>query len=144
MMQRLIVLFIFSLTTFQVTAQDDLDLNTMVGFACFYEGRATPPVTLFTKLVKKKKYSQISDALLSPNNAHRFLAVIVLEKLQTSDKYKVNDEEQRLMDEIRTSGGVVGFCSGCTEMGELTLKELFADRYRDLSRNWIDYLFKDR
>lgn len=139
-MKHLTLLLIFILpASFPVAGQDNVDINQMVGFGCYYEGRQTKPVIKFNKLIRNHNYKAISKALRSSNNAERYLAVITLERLSESGKYNLTPDEQTLINNIKISSDRVSVCSGCTYFDTISLKDAFSSQMRLFSKSWLDH-----
>jgi cephalosporin hydroxylase len=85
MIKKIIILFLFCSSNF-LFAQNDIDYKSLVGFACFSDGQASESVKKVNKLLLKSQYSKILNLLDSENNAEKYLAVIVSEKLEKLDK----------------------------------------------------------
>lgn len=115
----------------------------MVGFSCFSEGRQTKPVKVISQKVKKRKYKSISKFLKSDNASEQYLAVIVLEKLDSKKLYKLSEKERELINEVKSSEKGVYVCSGCILDGKLELKKLFMKEFENFNEHWLNnILFK--
>jgi hypothetical protein len=124
-----------SLSTF---AQDYIDENKMVGFACFYEGRETKVVSRFSKLLFYRRYDKMKQMLTSKNTAEQFMAVLCLERLDSIGRVTITPEEQILFDNIRNSSELVAVCSGCFPNPGIPLKQAFTmDMLWDAPR-WLE------
>ena len=86
-----------------VNAQDEVDKNEMVGFACYFEGSESKTVEKFAKKLKSENYKWIAKKLNAENNAEKYMSVIILEKLTELDKYKLNQTELNLIAKIKKS-----------------------------------------
>ena len=125
-----------------MNAQDNVDQNEMVGFACYFAGQPSKTVEKVTKKLNTKKYNSIAKFLTSDNNAERYMAVISLEKLAELNKYKLNETEKNLISEIKKSDELVSICSGCTYFEKVSLKELLTEKKKLFAKNWLNRNFK--
>ncbi|MCU0350154.1 MAG: hypothetical protein MUF43_04895 [Flavobacterium sp.] len=123
-------------------AQDNVDTNEMVGFACYYEGSPSKTVEKFTRKLKIKDYKWISKQLTSTNNAEKYMSVITLEKLTEIGKYSTNETELKLIANIKKSTDLVSVCSGCIYFQRVELKNMFTDEMRTMASNWLNNNFK--
>lgn len=119
------------------SAQFNSDSASMVGFACFYEGKPSKTVEKFTKKLNIKKYTWISKKLKSNNNAEKYLAVIALEKLKSISAYNLNHEEQKIILDIKKSKDLVEVCSGCSYFQKIELRNMFTPEMTMMSKNWL-------
>ena len=134
-----LILFIGILST--VNAQDHVDTNEMVGFACYAGGRPSETVEKFTRKLKNKNYKWISKQLTSTNNAERYMSVITLEKLSEMGKYNLNETELNLISDIKKSTDLVSVCSGCSYFQKLELKHMFTEEMLLMARHWLNSNF---
>lgn len=125
-----------------MNAQDNVDKNEMVGFACYFAGQPSKTVKKITTKLNKKKYSSIAKLLTSNNNAERYLAVISLERLAELNKYVLNETEKKLITEIKQSDELVSVCSGCTYFEKVSLKELLGKEKKLFAKNWLNINIK--
>jgi DNA gyrase/topoisomerase IV subunit A len=125
-----------------INAQDNLDKNEMVGFACYFAGQPSKTVEKITKKLNNKKYNSIAKLLTSENNGERYMAVISLEQLTELNKYKLNETEKNLITEIKQSKELVSICSGCTYFEKISLKELLTEKKKLFAKNWLNRNFK--
>ena len=131
------------LLTNTLSAQEWVDTEEMVGFACYYEGAPSKTVKMVTRKLRYKRYKMIAGMLTSPNNAERFMAVISLEKLAELEMYEITAKQNKLIVEIKNSDQLVSMCSGCTLFQKLALKDMFSDKMYLFASNWIDFNFKE-
>ncbi|UNZ00362.1 hypothetical protein MQE36_08480 [Zhouia spongiae] len=125
-------------------AQSNVDVNEMVGFGCYEDGSQSKPVQKVSKLIDKEKYNSIIKLLDSENNAEKYLAVVVCEKLTELNKLTLTKELKEKISEIYKSNGIVSVCSGCVYWDKLTLKKIL-DKENDMrisTNYWLDYKFK--
>lgn len=142
-MQTKILITIFLIGFIGVlNAQENVDKNEMVGFACSFSGQPSKTVKKYTQKLNRKNYKWISKRLESKNNAERYMSVIILEKLNDIGKYKLNAIELNLISEIKKSDELVSVCSGCTYFDKVSLKELLTDDKILFAKNWLDYTIK--
>jgi mRNA-degrading endonuclease RelE of RelBE toxin-antitoxin system len=125
-----------------VNAQDNVDKNEMVGFACYFEGSESKTVEKFAKKLKDENYKWISKKLNSDNNAEKYMSVITLEKLSELGKHKLNQTELNLISEIKKSTELVSVCSGCTYFQKVELKNMFTDEMMTMGSYWLNYNLK--
>lgn len=125
-------------------AQSNVDVNEMVGFGCYEEGSQSKPVQKVSRLIDKEKFNSIIKLLDSENNAEKYLAVIVCEKLIELDKLILTQELNEKIAELYKSDGIVSVCSGCIYWDKLTLKNMLEkeNHMRISSNYWLDYKFK--
>lgn len=124
--------------------QPNINQNEIVGFACYASGSPTETVQKLSQLIDKRKYKSIVKLLDSENNAERFLAVVVCEKLNELNKITINQELKVKISEIYKSNEIVSVCSGCTYWDDLPLKEMLkkGNDMRISSNFWLDYKFR--
>jgi hypothetical protein len=123
-------------------AQDNVDKNEMVGFACYFEGSQSKTVEKYTRKLENKNYNWISKKLHSENNAEKYMSVITLEKLTELEKYEPTQTVLNLIAEIKKSTELVSVCSGCTYFQKVELKNMFTDEMITMASNWLNYNFK--
>jgi mRNA-degrading endonuclease RelE of RelBE toxin-antitoxin system len=126
-----------------LNAQDNVDKNEMVGFACYFEGSESKTVEKYAQKLKSKNYNWISKRLNSDNNAERYMSVITLEKLTELGKYKLKKAELKLIAEIKISTELVSVCSGCTYFEKVPLKEILRKEKILFAQNWLNYYLKN-
>lgn len=105
----------------------EIDKNNLIGFACYYSGRKSDPVKLFSELNVGKQYSIIRKKLQSTSSAEKYLATIVCEKLQQKKLIRLTQKELNLIEENKMSLEKMTICSGCTRQEEFTIKEMLTD-----------------
>ncbi len=125
-----------------VNAQDNVDKNEMVGFACYFEGSESKTVEKFAEKLKSENYKWISKKLNSKNNAEKYMSVITLEKLTELGKYKLTQTELNLIAELKKSTELVSVCSGCTYFQKVELKKMFTDEMLTMGSYWLNYNIK--
>lgn len=125
-------------------AQSDIDYNEMVGFGCGFAGEQSKSVQKVSKLIDKEKYDSIIQLLDSDNNAERFLAVVVCEKLIELNKLTPSKELQDKISIVSKSNDRVFVCSGCTYWDRLTLTKMLENdsSMRILANYWLEHKFK--
>ncbi|MCF1192353.1 hypothetical protein LRR18_12230 [Mangrovimonas sp. AS39] len=142
-MQAEILTFLFLIGFLSIVdAQETVDKNEMVGFACYFEGSQSKTVEKFTRKLKNKKYDWISKKLTSKNNAEKYMSVITLEKLTELGNYKLNETESDLIAEIKKSTDLVSVCSGCVYFDKIELKNMFTAEMLTMATNWLNYNLK--
>ncbi|WP_394908070.1 hypothetical protein [uncultured Mesonia sp.] len=127
-----------------MNAQDNVDKNEMVGFACYFAGQPSKTVKKVTTKLNNKKYNSIAKLLTSDNTAERYLAVISLEQLAELNKYNLNETEKNLIAEIKQSDELVSICSGCTYFEKVSLKELLTEKKKLFAKNWLNRNIKTK
>ncbi|PQJ17060.1 MULTISPECIES: hypothetical protein [Nonlabens] len=138
-MRAKIIIITFLIGIFSVmNAQENVDRNEMVGFACYFAGQPSKTVEKYTQKLYNQNYKWISKRLKSKNNAEKYMSVIILERLTEVKKYKLNETELNLISEIKNSDELVSVCSGCTYFEKVSLKELLADDKKLFAKNWLD------
>ncbi|WP_106793276.1 hypothetical protein [Aquimarina sp. Aq78] len=125
-----------------VNAQDNVDKNEIVGFACFFGGKPSKTVEKYTQKLNSKNYKWISKQLESENKAEQYMSVITLEKLTELRKYKLSETELNLIAEIKKSTKLVSVCSGCTYFQKVELKNMFTKEMLPMANDWLNYNFK--
>jgi hypothetical protein len=136
----LALLFCSSIATF---AQDEIDENKMVGFACFFEGRETKLVSRFAKIVKRKRYDTIQEMLTSKNTGERFMAVLCMERLEAVGRVTLTTEEKAVIEQIKTSTDLVAVCSGCFPNPGITLSSAYHSGILLGATEWMERNIKE-
>lgn len=142
-MKNLIFTLILIGFTTILGAQENIDKEEMVGFACYYEGSTSKTVKKFTRKLKNRNYSSISKLLSSENNAEKYMAVITLEELATRDNYKLDPKEKLFFERIKNSNELISVCSGCMFFQKMTIKEMFDPKFENFAENWKNQNFKN-
>lgn len=124
--------------------QSNFNYEKMVGFGCGFGGELSRPVKKVSKLIDKEKYNEIIKLLDSDNNAERFLAVVVCEKLSELKKLIISNEMKNKISIAYKSNAFVSVCSGCTYWDNLTLKNMLEaeNSMRTLANSWIEDKFQ--
>ncbi|MBL4643495.1 MAG: hypothetical protein JKY44_07890 [Flavobacteriaceae bacterium] len=141
---KLLTLFFLIGILSGMNAQNNVDKNEMVGFACYFAGQPSKAVQKVTTKLNNKKYDAIAKLLTSDNKAERYLAVISIEKLAKLNKYNLNETEKNLIAKIKQSDELVSVCSGCTYFEKVSLKELLTKKKKLFGRNWLKRNIKNR
>ena len=143
-MKIIITLFLLIGISNSGNAQANVNVNEMVGFGCYEDGSQSKPVQKVSRLIEKEKYKSIVKLLDSENNAEKYLAVLVCEKLIELNKLTLTNELNEKIGEIYNSDGIVSVCSGCVYWDKLTLKDMLdkENNMRISSNYWLDYKFK--
>lgn len=139
------LILIFTIGIFSIgNAQHNIDVKEMVGFACYEGGTQSKSVQKVSLLIDKKKYNSIIKLLDSENNAEKFLAVIVCEKLSELNKLSLTKELENKIATIYESEGITSVCSGCVYWDKLTLKKMLekGNNMRVSANHWLDSKFK--
>ncbi len=117
-----------------------------LGFGCSVDAQSTRPVLNMTQLFTEKRFDDIRQLLNSELPADRFLATIVLEKLNAKKELEITGDELKMIKEIKASNQMVPFCSGCTLWTEIPLKDLFDEKTNGIvsagADNWFDTYYK--
>jgi len=141
-MKKLYLILLIFGTSNLIVAQDNVDVNEMIGFACYAEGKSSKVVKKVTKKIERNRFKPISRLLKSDNNAERYMAVITLERLNELKRYNLNIKEKELIRIIKSSEQLVSVCSGCVNFKKTSLKELFKPEFIGFSKHWLDYYIK--
>ena len=135
------LIFYFLFLSFSVNAQNSADAldESLIGFACFDNGRETKPVKKISAFLTKKKYDNLRNLLKSKNNAERILAAFVCTKLYELEKIDLNDQDLIKIDEINDDETLVSICSGCLYFEKVAMRNLFEKQYGmiDEAENWF-------
>ena len=136
------LLFIIGLV-FNANAQSKIDFNQMVGFGCGFAGEPSTIVQTVSNLIDTEDYLKIVQLLDSENNAEKFLAVVVCEKLSELNKIKITNDQKEKISSIHNSDALVSVCSGCTYWDQLTLKKMLVNNnpMRVSANYWIESKF---
>jgi hypothetical protein len=130
-------IFVFTLIPKLLFSQSD-DEYEVVGFACGFAGMSSKPVTRVSELLEQKDYVAVAKLLKSNNNAEKYLAVIIVERLSQLSVYKPSIDEVRLIASIKNSREKVSVCSGCTYFETMSLKQLFDSPNLIRRRHWLN------
>ncbi len=133
----IIIVFLIGILSV-VNAQENVDKNEMVGFACYFAGQPSKIVEKYAQKLNSENYNWISKQLESENKAEKYLSVITLEKLNELGKYNLSEIELNLISKIKQSDELVSICSGCTYFEKVSLKELLTDKKKLFGKNWLD------
>src|SRR5689334_10878640 len=136
-MGRYLVVFIMLVCACQFSLAQDRDVKTIVGFACFYEGRPTKSVRRAERHLSNSNYKFFSKMLVAPESYNKFLAVIVLERLDRIGKRSMTEKEKKLVNMIRQSEEPVTYCSGCACCGQLSLRRILSFEFEDFYSTWL-------
>jgi hypothetical protein len=146
-MKRIIITLIFLIgISVNGNSQSKINFNEMVGFGCGFAGIKSKPVQKVSKLIDKEKYDSIVQLLYSENNAEKFLAVIVCEKLIELNKLNSSKELNEKISIIYKSTDRVSVCSGCTYWDKLTLAKVLDNNnnMRKSANQWLENKFKTK
>ena len=134
------------LASFENSSRNLIGLVTstgeMIGFACYFNGEPSKTVKRITRKLKMKNYKYVARMLNSNNNAERYMAVIVLEKLAELNEYYLTESNKKHITEVKQSTELVSVCSGCTYFDKVELKKMFESELLLLAQNWLNYNFK--
>jgi len=139
-----ILIFLFVISVISIGKAQGVNDNEMIGFNCYFSGDPSKTVQKVSQLIDKEKYKTIVKLLDSDNNAERFLAVVVCEKLTELKKLTMTPKLKEKIAEIYNSNEIVSVCSGSTYSGNLALKKVLEkeNNIRILANFWIGYKFK--
>jgi hypothetical protein len=98
-----------------------------IGFKCGEGGASTVLVRKFSKLIRKKNYKQIRAGLYSTKPSMCYLATFSCEKLAERGLIQLNKNERNQINENKKNTESVFVCSGCTDSGDFTVKQLLTD-----------------
>jgi hypothetical protein len=115
-------------------SQDGIHEREIVGYACSFSGNPSRSVSVVERYLANKNYGAVVQWLGSNNNAQRYLAVIVLERLDSLKRYTLSEAQKSIVSKIKTSDELVSVCSGCTYWETLSLKKLF--QHNPLKMEW--------
>lgn len=112
MKSLIIIFFLFSISIVSYGQNDNRD-DSIVGFACGEAGGPTQLVVKMTELVKEKKYEEISSLLTSKNTGELYLAILVLERLNSRNLYSLSEEQKNRISKYKSSALPLYNCVGC-------------------------------
>ncbi len=130
---------VFSLSQTMVYGQQSGIGEMKVGFNCGIFPQPTSLVDKMAKLITDKKYSEISGLLNSENSGEVYLAVIVLERLDRKELYKLDEDELFLISKIKSIPTIVVTCFGCF-LERSVSTELFDEENSIGEKDWLDRL----
>lgn len=105
-----------------------IDENSLVGFACYFEGRRSEPVENITKILERKNYVELKKKISSNKPAEKYLASFACIKLSEKKIITLNSIELSQIEENKKSDLEIYFCSGCTEKENYKLSQLFTEK----------------
>ncbi|MGJ8594110.1 MAG: hypothetical protein ACSHXF_16285 [Aquaticitalea sp.] len=145
MKNLVIILTCFIGMSFSGKAQMDVDHKEMIGFGCGFAGQESESVQKVSKLIERKYYDAIVKLLDSDNNAERFLAVIVSEKLTELNKLSLKEETKEKILKLYKSNALVSVCSGCTYWDKLSLTKMLQNDHsiRVSSKYWLENILSN-
>src|SRR5689334_14518183 len=120
-MKILLTVLLSGVVAVSTSAQHDPKMRYTVGFSCYVQGESSKPVQKVSDLLKRRDYKKIATLLESDNNAERYLAVVSIERLAQVGRYILNQEERKLISNIRRSEDPVYVCSGSTYFDKMKL-----------------------
>lgn len=143
MKKLVITLTYLILISFSGNAQSNVDFNEMIGFGCGFAGEQSKPVQKVSKLIEKENYAAIVQLFDSDNNAEKFLAVVVCEKLSELNKLILTIEVKEKISIAYNSSDLVSVCSGCSYWNQLTLTKMLqnGNPMRISANFWLEHLF---
>lgn len=98
-----------------------------IGFQCGEGGGSTALVSKFSKLIREKNYKQIRAGLYSSKPGTCYLATFSCEKLAERGLLQLNKNERYQIEENKKNSESIFVCSGCTDSGDFTVKQLLTD-----------------
>ena len=122
-----------------------IDKNTLIGFACYYEGSKSNSVKKISEILKNKNFTNLKAKLYDANPAEKYLATVACEKLEKKILIKLTEKESTQIKVNKSSKEKVTICSGCTNEEELTLKDMFysEDNFlSDSTEEWLNEMIK--
>lgn len=119
-----------------------IDEKTLIGFACYYEGRKSKPVEKITEILKIKDYNTLRAKLYDSSTAEKYLATVTCEKLETRKLIKLTEKEAIQVKINKASNEKVTLCGGCTNEEEFTLKQMFTSEENFLSDSVEEWLME--
>lgn len=143
MKKLVITLTILIMISFSGNGQSNVDFNEMIGFGCGFAGEQSKPVQKVSKLIDRENYNVIVQLLDSDNNAEKFLAVVVCEKLSELNKLFLTNEVKEKISIAYKSSDLVSVCSGCTYWDQLTLTKMLqnGNSMRISANFWLEHIF---
>ena len=134
-----LLILLFGLLSF-ANSQPNVDVDEMLGFACFYGGTQSKSVKKVSILIDEKKYDSIIELLDSKNKAEQYLAVIVIEKLDELDEIQLKNKQKDKISKLYSSKKKVSVCSGCIYWDKLTLESILKknNKMRIPENYWLD------
>ena len=112
--------------------------DVLVGFACGISADKTSKIVKeITELLVDKDYNGITEFLFSKNSGKVFLAIIVLERLDNYNYYKLDSEQRERIRLIKEYGLLVYNCWGC--LSEInTLNEILQQEAYMGYEEWLE------
>jgi hypothetical protein len=130
-------IFLFAFMPTQLLAQPEAGQGR-VGFGCGFAPMPSEAVTRVTNLLEKNDFQAVAGLVQSDNNAERYLAVIAIERLSRLALYKPSASDLEWISKAKHSKAKVSICSGCFDMGKISLKQLLASPELLGSNEWLD------
>ena len=128
-------------------SQKKSNLEELIGFSCHSKvgNKESKPVLKVETKIIELKFEEISELLVSKNNAEKFMAVITLEKLVEWKKYKLSRIEENLINSIKKSDKYIYVCNGDSTpfLSKKKISELINGNYRKYVENWLEWKFKN-
>lgn len=117
----------------------------MIGYACGKAAIRSAAVFKVSELLYEKNYSAIEKLLNSRLEAEKFLAVIVLERLEKEGKFKIEAKTGERIIVLYKSKRMVSVCSGCLYRDKIRLAEALDKEgtWWKRSQFWLDSKFED-
>ncbi|WP_171223408.1 hypothetical protein [Flavobacterium rivulicola] len=111
-------------------AQDDIDLNTTIGFGCSASGRQTEVVAKFTYLLSTSDFGKCQELIESENNAEKVLAAFVCRKLNKEKRVSLSNETLNKIELIYNSEEEIAVCGGC-KFYKIQIKKFLAENKKN-------------
>ncbi|SHF83490.1 hypothetical protein SAMN05444377_1232 [Flavobacterium fontis] len=105
-----------------------IDMDNLIGFACYSSGMTSKPVETITKLLENENYSEVKNKLASKSVAEKYLATIACNELKKQNAISLSISELKQIEINMNSNEKTTICSGCTNENEITLKQLFSTK----------------
>ncbi len=99
----------------------------ILGFSCGFAGTATPVVEEVTSWASKGESSKLLKALHEGSSAQQVLALVTLEELAKMNRVVLEQADLDQISGLLNSQAKVKWCSGCTVLEQVSLKELLRE-----------------
>jgi|GEM_PF-5595877 len=132
-----LIIFLTIFYSIGIFGQENLPNKFPVGFSCGESGNPTPLVEEMTELIYERKYFEISEFLKSKNTGKQFLAIIVLERLDKYNLYKLSGDQEDQINFLKKIDFLVFNCWGCSPDYN-KLNDLLEKKIHLGYENWLE------